>query len=70
MMDMERAAKSMAAPAAPAFAQENFSEYHLYSLGRRTSIYDKESKQISLLNGTGIPVQKAVRGRRAAVLLP
>ncbi len=40
------------------FAQENFSEYHLYSLGRRTSIADKESKQISLLNATGVGIEK------------
>jgi len=46
------------AAAAPQFAQENFSEYHLYSLERRTSIADKESKQISLLNATAIPVEK------------
>src|SRR5882672_11036657 len=40
------------------FAQENFSEYHLYTLGRKTSVEDKESKQISLLQGSGIPVEK------------
>jgi len=40
------------------FVQENFSEYHLYSLGRRTSVEDKETKQISLLNGSGVPVEK------------
>jgi hypothetical protein len=40
------------------FQQENFSEYHLYSLGRRTSVEDKETKQISLLEGTGVPVEK------------
>jgi len=44
--------------AAPHFQQENFSEYHLYTLGRRTSVEDKETKQISLLAGTGVPVQK------------
>ena len=43
---------------APAFAQESFSEYHLYTLDRRTSIQNNESKQISLLSGTGIPVEK------------
>src|SRR5271156_4134351 len=42
----------------PQFAQESFSEYHLYSLERRTSIQNNESKQISLLNGTGVPVEK------------
>ncbi len=40
------------------FRQENFSEYHLYSLGRRTSVEDKETKQISLLQGSGVPVNK------------
>lgn len=40
------------------FQQESFSEYHLYSLGRRTSVEDKETKQISLLQGSGIPVEK------------
>src|SRR5208337_3341422 len=40
------------------FQQESFSEYHLYSLGRRTSVEDKESKQISLLQGSGVPVEK------------
>jgi len=47
-----------AAKAANQFVQENFSEYHLYSLGRRTSVEDKETKQISLLEGTGVPVEK------------
>jgi hypothetical protein len=51
------AMKSMAA-AAPQFQQENFSEYHLYSLGRKTSVEDKETKQISLLAGSGVPVEK------------
>jgi hypothetical protein len=44
--------------AAPQFQQENFSEYHLYTLGRRTSVEDKETKQISLLQGSGVPVEK------------
>jgi hypothetical protein len=43
---------------APQFQQEGFSEYHLYTLERRTSIRNNESKQISLLNGTNIPVEK------------
>jgi hypothetical protein len=46
------------AASAPQFEQENFSEYHLYTLGRRTSVEDKETKQISLLAGTGVPVEK------------
>src|SRR3984957_7433532 len=45
------------AKVAPQFIHEGISEYHLYSLGRRTSIQNNESKQISLLTGTGIPVE-------------
>ncbi len=55
-MDMTSFAKSRAA--APQFQQEAFSEYHLYSLGRKTSVEDKETKQISLLQGSGVPVEK------------
>lgn len=54
-------AKALAAVADEAkqqFAQEAFSEYHLYTLGRRTSIQNNESKQISLLGATSIPVDK------------
>jgi hypothetical protein len=51
------AVRTAAAP--PQFAQENFSEYHLYTLGRKTSVEDKETKQISLLEGSGVPVDKA-----------
>jgi hypothetical protein len=40
------------------FAQESFSEYHLYSLNRRTSIFYQESKQISLLNASRFPLRK------------
>jgi hypothetical protein len=38
--------------------QEAFSEYHLYSLSRRTTINNNETKQVSLLGGTGVPVRK------------
>ena len=51
-----RAEERAAAPAA--FAREAFSEYHLYSLARRTSLLENETKQIALLNGTGIAVRK------------
>ena len=52
----DRAERAAAAP--KAFAQEAFSEYHLYSLGRKTSILDKETKQIAFLSGTEVPVIK------------
>ena len=52
--EMSRAAKS----AAPAMAQESFSDYHLYTLARKTTINNNETKQVSMLEGTGVPVQK------------
>src|SRR5258708_16495528 len=51
-------AMEVRAKKAAQFAQENFSEYHLYSLGRKTSVEDKETKQISLLQGSDVPVRK------------
>jgi hypothetical protein len=39
-------------------AQESFSDYHLYTLGRRTTINNSETKQVSMLSGTGVPMQK------------
>ena len=59
-MDEMKAMRSVAAPMASnaPFQQESFSEYHLYSLNRRTSIFDQESKQISLLNASRFPLQK------------
>lgn len=44
--------------AAPPMSQENFSEYHLYTVTRRTSVKNNESKQISLLDGSNIPINK------------
>jgi hypothetical protein len=54
MMDMVAEAKSLPA----SMVQESFSEYHLYTLGRRTTIANQETKQLALLNGTGVPVEK------------
>jgi len=44
--------------AAPAMAQESFSDYHLYTLGRKTSINNSQTKQVSMLGATGFPVRK------------
>jgi hypothetical protein len=48
----------MAAPAPPQFAQEALSEYHLYTLERRTNLQNNETKQISLLFAPGFQIQK------------
>jgi len=45
------------ATAAP-MAQESFSDYHLYTLGRKTTVNNAETKQVSMLNATAFPVQK------------
>ena len=50
--DMARAA------AAPPMSQESFSDYHLYTLGRKTTINNNQTKQVSMLDGTDVPVQK------------
>ncbi len=52
---LEMVAKSAAGAQ---FSQEGLSEYHLYTLERRTSIQNNETKQISLLTGSNIPVEK------------
>lgn len=42
--------------AAPQFTQEAAGEYHLYTLNRRVSLRDHESKQIGLLSAASVPV--------------
>ncbi len=56
--------RDAAAPAAE-MAQEAFSDYHLYTLGRKTTINNAETKQVSLLGATAFPIQKRyiVEGR-------
>ncbi|MFN2450337.1 MAG: DUF4139 domain-containing protein [Candidatus Baltobacteraceae bacterium] len=43
--------------------QENYFEYHLYTLARPTTIADKQTKQLSLLSAKGIPVKKTLELR-------
>jgi hypothetical protein len=52
------AALPMAAQSAEPMQQEAFSDYHLYTVGRRTTINHNETKQISMLTGTALPVRK------------
>ena len=46
------------AAAAQKMEQEAFSDYHLYTLGRRTTINNNETKQVSMLTGTAVPTLK------------
>jgi hypothetical protein len=49
--------RSDVAAAAP-MAQESFSDYHLYTLGRKTTINNNQTKQVSMLGGTGFLLAK------------
>ena len=45
---------------ADAFKEESLFEYHLYTLGRPATVKNKETKQLSLLEGSNIPVRKRI----------
>jgi len=47
-----------AADASREFRQEGFFEYHLYTLDGRTTVKDKQTKQIALMSADAVPVQK------------
>jgi hypothetical protein len=57
-----RMADLASAPAAQVreekMSQEAFSDYHLYTMGRKTTINNAQTKQVSLLEGTDVPVIK------------
>jgi hypothetical protein len=60
---LNRMADLAAASPRPAVAQEKmtqeaFSDYHLYTMGRKTSINNAQTKQVSLLEGTDVPTTK------------
>ena len=40
--------------------EESFFEYHLYTLDRPASVRNKETKQLSLLEGSNVPYKKIV----------
>jgi len=53
-------ARPMAAAkeASPQFKEESFFEYHLYTLDRRTTIKDNQTKQMTLLDANQVPLEK------------
>ena len=60
-VDRLMADEAKAVPRSAAFAQmsqEAFSDYHLYTLPRKSTINNSETKQLSMLEATGFPVQK------------
>lgn len=54
---MERRVAEVAV-AAPQMAQESFSDYHLYTMNRKTTINNAQTKQVSMLEGTDVPTLK------------
>jgi hypothetical protein len=57
-MELEARADFAKAAAAPPMTQEAFSDYHLYTLERKTTVNNNETKQVSMLGATGFPVKK------------
>jgi hypothetical protein len=55
---MMSVAEMAAKPAAPQFKEEEFFEYHIYTLQRPSTIKDNQTKQISLVSADNIPVKK------------
>ncbi len=57
---LQRVAKTdMAmAAAAPRMAEESLLEYHLYTLDHPTTLAENQTKQVSLLSASGVPVRK------------
>lgn len=56
----------IAAKAAPQFQEQEFFEYHIYTLERAATIKDNQTKQIGLVNADSIPVRKELVYRGAA----
>jgi hypothetical protein len=44
--------------ASPQFKEESFFEYHLYTLDRRTTVKDNQTKQMTLLDANQVPLKK------------
>ncbi|MBP7217122.1 MAG: DUF4139 domain-containing protein [Candidatus Omnitrophica bacterium] len=42
----------------PQFSEQSFFEYHLYTLQRKATVKDNQTKQISLLSANSVPVKK------------
>lgn len=54
---LDQKVRALAAEAAP-MVEEAFAEYHLYTLPRRTTIKENQSKQVSLFNASGVSMAK------------
>ena len=48
----------MEVAAPPAVTERSFDEYHLYTLERATTLYDRETKQVEFVRASGVPSQR------------
>ncbi len=55
---MLRYAMKEAVPSVPQFKEEEFFEYHIYTLQRETTVKDNQTKQINLVTAGDVPVKK------------
>lgn len=56
-------ARAAASAFRPQFTQESFFEYHLYTLGRTTTIANNQTKQVALLGARNVPIHKTLELR-------
>ncbi|MBE9546259.1 MAG: DUF4139 domain-containing protein [Proteobacteria bacterium] len=52
------AMEAMKMAAAPQFEERAFFEYHIYDLQRKTTVKDKQTKQVNLLDAGNVKIQK------------
>jgi hypothetical protein len=57
-MDYMYAARGGSGPMQPAVSEKAFEEYHLYTLGRATTLHDRETKQVEFLRAEGIQAER------------
>ena len=57
-MEADVMQRRVASEAAAPMSQEAFSDYHLYTLGRKTTVNNNQTKQVSMLGASGFQVDK------------
>jgi len=57
-MAYERPKAASKEAASPQFKEESFFEYHLYTLDRKSTIKDNQTKQMTLLDANQVPLKK------------
>ncbi len=69
LVPASRARMSVAKGGRAGFEEKSFAEYHLYTLGRATTLANAQTKQIELINVERIPVAKRYLVRTPAAVM-